>query len=245
MTIQLAEYAEKTGLFSEQEIEKVKLLAFFYQKIQKKTDFTLDEICISFSEIGLHIPNKSRLKQNISKSRSFVKGTTKKSYKLHVSEIQNIEKIHPFVHQKSEEVEATDTVLPSSLYSHTRGYIESLSKQINASYENNIFDGCAVLMRRLLEICLIHSYENLEISDDIKDGQGNYKMLSDVVANALGNSKLSLLRNTKSCLDNFRTIGNFSAHKIYYTARRSDLQKVVLDYRAAIEELFYKSGFKR
>lgn len=100
-------------------------------------------------------------------------------------------------------------------------------------------------MRRLLEICLIHSYENLGIDEAIKDLAGNHKLLSDIVADAKTNSRLSLSRNTKLCLDDFRAIGNFSAHKIYYSAKKSDIRKVIIEYRATIEELLYKSGIKK
>ncbi|MDG2989424.1 hypothetical protein L3556_00535 [Candidatus Synechococcus calcipolaris G9] len=245
MAISLNRFIEKTNLLTQTEIDKVRLLAFYHHVHQEDFEFSVDLICGWFEDLGLHKPNKSRLKQNLSKSRCFVKGKEQESFRLHASELKSLKEEHSFISEKSEEIEATDTILPDSLYENTRGYIESLSKQINASYENNIFDGCAVLMRRLLEICLIHSYEHQGIDTEIRDSNGNYKMLSDIVSNAINNPKLSLSRNTKSCLENFRAIGNFSAHKIYYNARRSDIQKVILEYRAAIEELLYKNGIKK
>ncbi|ASC69412.1 hypothetical protein XM38_003390 [Halomicronema hongdechloris C2206] len=245
METSLVHYVEKTDLINKTEIEKVILLASYYQRNgQNDFEFTIESVCNWFETLGLHKPNKSRLKQKISKSRSFVKGKTKNSYRIHASEIQAIYKKYPFLEEPSEEILSTDTILPAPLYENTRGYIESLSKQINASYENNIFDGCAVLMRRLLEICLIHSYEHQGIDSEIKDSQGNYEVLSKIVSNALNNSKLSLSRNTKTCLEDFRAIGNYSAHKIYYNARKTDIKKVVLEYRATIEELLYKSGIR-
>ena len=42
------------------------------------------------------------------------------------------------------------TVLPNVLFSSLPTNIQSLFKQINASYENNLFDCTAVIMRRLL-----------------------------------------------------------------------------------------------
>lgn len=244
--LSLVRYVEKTDLINKTEIEKVVLLAFYHQSdSQNDFEFTIESVCNWFETLGLHKPNKSRLKQNIGKSRSFVKGKTQNSYRIHASKIQSIYKKYPFLEETSEEILSTDTILPVSLYKNTRGYIESLSKQINASYENNIFDGCAVLMRRLLEICLIHSYEYQDIDSEIKDSQGNYEALSKIVSNALNNSKLSLSRNTKTCLEDFCAIGNYSAHKIYYNARKADIKKVILEYRATIEELLYKSGIRK
>ncbi len=120
----------------------------------------------------------------------------------------------------------------------------SLIKQINCSYENNIFDGCAVLMRRLLEILLILSYQEFGIDAAIKDASGNYKMLNPIIDNAVNNTSLGLSRNTKEHLDTFRKLGNFSAHKIYYNAKKKSIDQVMLDYRATIEELLYKSKLR-
>ena len=91
------------------------------------------------------------------------------------------------------------TILPPVLYEKTRGFIESLAKQINRSYEENIFDGCAVLMRRLEEVALlIMSYEHSKIELAIKDASGNYVMLERIVTDAANNATLGLGRNTRS-----------------------------------------------
>jgi hypothetical protein len=148
------------------------------------------------------------------------------------------------VGEPSEEVVSADTVLPSILYENTRGYIESLGRQINAAFEHNIFDGCAVLMRRLIEILLILSYEHLGVESEIKSASGDYVMLDSIIGNARGNPKLSLSRNSKATIDEFRTIGNFSAHKIYYNARRNDVRRHIVEFRALVEELLYKSGIR-
>lgn len=245
MSITLHQFVEKTELLLQKELDRVKLLAFYFQNEQDSFEFTIDMVCDWFTTLGLHQLNKSRLKQNLIKSRSFIRGKVRDSFSLHINETYVLKQKFLFISEDDEKIVSIDTILPVSLYESTRGYIESLSKQINASYEYNIFDGCAVLMRRLLEICLIHSYENLRIDGTIKDLAGNYKFLSDIVADAKTNSKLSLSRNTKLCLDDFRTLGNFSAHKIYYGARKSDIRKVILEYRVTIEELLYKSGIKK
>lgn len=50
------------------------------------------------------------------------------------------------------------TILPSSLFSNLSTNVQSICKQINASYENNLYDCAAVMMRRLLEDLLVLSY---------------------------------------------------------------------------------------
>jgi hypothetical protein len=235
-------YSEAVSLGSKIEIEKAYYLGYFMSRIEGHEDFTVDELIAYLDKLSFSQPNKARLKGKIHKSNFFIKGKRKNSFRLHSNSMKRIEEEFPHVMEKSEEIIFGDSVLPSTLFVNTRGYIESLAKQVNACYENNLFDACAVMMRRLLEVCLILSYEKLGIEPEIRDGNGDYRNLNIIVANAKGNPTLSLSRNTKACLEDFRSVGNFSAHKIYYNAKRQDIKKVSLEYRAAIEELLYKSG---
>ena len=60
----------------------------------------------------------------------------------------------------------TEMVLARSLVSNTRGYIERVVAQINGTYENGWYDGCAVMIRRLLELApkiLDEVFENTRI----------------------------------------------------------------------------------
>ena len=144
---------------------------------------------------------------------------------------------------KTEEVVCEGLILPTSLYENTRGYIETLGKQINASYEHNIYDGCSVLMRRLLEILLIHSYEATGNITVIQDGDG-YKNLSVIINDIIQHKRFSLSKEVLSVLDRFRMLGNLSAHKIQYNAKKAYIDEVITLYRVAIEELLYISKIK-
>jgi hypothetical protein len=99
-------------------------------------------------------------------------------------------------------------------------------------------------MRRLIEVLLILAYENLGIESEIKDPSGSYYLFERISQNARNNSFLGLSRNTKPCIEKFRTLGNLSAHKIHYTCKKSYIEEVIQEYRAAIEELLFKAGLK-
>lgn len=238
-------FSKKVELLSQKEIDKVLLLAYFHQKISGNADFSRAHISEWFSLLGLPKPNLSRIEKNLSSSRDFIKGKTKDSFKLHPITFDRLQSEIPGIHVASEDVVSDDVILPKPVFENSRGFIESLSKQINASYEFNIFDGCAVLMRRLLEVMLILSYENLKIESSIQGSDGNYLMLERIVNDAKNNRTLKLSRDAKAVLEDFRTVGNFSAHKIYYNCCRSDLKKIAAHYRATIEELMYKSGIRK
>jgi len=135
-------------------------------------------------------------------------------------------------------------ILPHAMVSGTRGYIERVVFQINGSYENGWFDGCAVMMRRLLETLIIECFEAKNIEDKIKNTQGDYLQLSDLVSSAITENSWNLGRETKRILPKLKELGDRSAHNRRYNAHREDIDKISQDYRLACQELLYIAGLK-
>lgn len=52
-------------------------------------------------------------------------------------------------------IQQEGSILPETLFEHLSPNFQTLCKQINASYENNLFDCTAVIMRCLLERLLV------------------------------------------------------------------------------------------
>lgn len=240
----LTAFLSEADFSRQSELRRVLLLAFYFFRKDEAETFSLDEISESLAKLGYAKPNKARLKTNLKKSKLFVSASGDR-YRIHPAAIEALDSEFPDLSRKSEEIVSFNSIIPESLLQEKRSFISHLIKQINASYENNIFDGCAVLMRRLLEILLILSYEAKKMEQKIQDESGHYKMLNPIIDDAINNKVLGLSRNTKDCLDTFRKLGNFSAHKIYYNASKKTVEQVILDYRAAIEELLYKSELRK
>jgi hypothetical protein len=135
-----------------------------------------------------------------------------------------------------------DAILPFDLYRSTRQNIERVADQINKSFHYGIYDGCAVLMRRLLEMLLILSFKEHRIESEIYGPDGNYVSLSEIINRAITNRVLDLSKNAKEYLDPFREKGNLSAHNHFHNARKKDLELVQPKFRHLVEELFYKAG---
>ena len=238
----LNQFANECALSTLSEVERVCHLAFFYMKINDKQEFSVHDAGGWLTGYGFARPNQSRLEQRLKDSRDTVRAP--RGFKLQLDFIKKLEQKFPAVSEKSQDVVEHGMILPEVDYQNTRGYIESLAKQINAAYEHNLFDACAVLMRRLVEILLILSYRQLQIEDEIRDRAGNYQMLEGIVNNAKQNAKLDLSRNGKGSLDLFRELGNFSAHKIEYTCRREYIKPHIQEYRALIMELLHKAAIR-
>lgn len=140
-------------------------------------------------------------------------------------------------------VEQAGTILPDALFSGLHNNIQLICKQINASYEKNLFDCTAVMMRRLLESLLVLAYQKAGIENEISNGN-NHVPLDKIIKNAEQNSTLMLSSNTKKDMALFKDLGNYSAHKIWYNCTQGDIKPHILKYRVIIEELMYKAGVK-
>ena len=143
----LIQFAEAVDLFSKSEIEKVKLILLFFQNNNNEFQITIDDISNYFENLGMHKPNKTRLRKNIISSKEFVRGKSPDYFRLHYKVFSSLLDLYSSIinEKKTEEIKLVSDglVLNKELYEKTRTYLINLSNQINASYEHNIFDGCA------------------------------------------------------------------------------------------------------
>lgn len=79
-------------MISKKEIDKILYLAYFNLQANKVQDFTPNDVSRWFSELSLPRPNTSRLRYNIRKSRKFIVGNTKDSYRLHANAMKELNK---------------------------------------------------------------------------------------------------------------------------------------------------------
>lgn len=149
------------------------------------------------------------------------------------------------VRQQSRNVGYQDDILPFDLYKNTRQNIERIADQINKAFYYGIYDGCAVLMRRLIEMLLILSFKEHNIDSEIRGKNNNFLNLSDIIYNAMSNRTLDLTNFAKESLDIFREKGNLSAHNLFYNARKKDIELVQSKFRYLFEELLFKSGITK
>jgi len=135
----------------------------------------------------------------------------------------------------------TDDILPFDLYKGKGQNIESIADQINKSFYYGIYDGAAVLMRRLVEMLLILSFKEIGQGDRIKGSDGNYLQLSQIVNEAIQNKDLDLSRNSKAYLGLFKEKGDLSAHNPFHITLQKDLELLQLKFRHLMQELLYKA----
>jgi len=140
--------------------------------------------------------------------------------------------------------------LPEAVWNNTRGYIESVCRQLNGCFKAAYYDAASVMLRRLLETLIIEAYEHLKRESEIKDngGAGNYYMLKDLVARANGtqsHSGLNLGRDAKRTLEDGKARGDRSAHNRRYNACSSDLTDIRDGVRTTVQELIQIASLKK
>lgn len=243
--MKIIDFISLCDLNNKTEVERAKLLCFYEYKESGEDHFTMPKISDLIVRSGFSEPNSSRLKGKLTKGNQKVfipaKGA-KGTFEFIPVILQELEKTFEDTWIDHETVQSFSEIIDETKFTGKRGYLDKLIKQINNTYVNNCYDGCAVLMRRLFEIMLVLSYQNLKIDDEIKDKNGTgYVMLDSIVKNALNNATLKLSRIKKE-FDTFRRVGNFSAHNITYTAGKKDIDDIKLSYRVMLEELYDKAG---
>jgi hypothetical protein len=130
--------------------------------------------------------------------------------------------------------------LPEPIWKNTRGYIEEVCRELNGSFHHAYYNAAAVMLRRLLETLIIEACEHLGREAEIKEGGGNYFMLSDLaerVCGEKGHKGLNLGRDSKKAVKEARSVGNWSAHARRFLAHAGDLTKFQTGVRLLAQEL--------
>ncbi|MGV3590376.1 MAG: hypothetical protein ACO1PZ_01730 [Gammaproteobacteria bacterium] len=242
--MKIEEFKRVAALDEKSELERAALIAFYWAENKDQNEFDVSEVGTIFVALGYAHPNKTRLKEKIRKSKAFVKGSVEGRFRLSIKERSRLKAELPDI-SESEEILSDDSLLPEILLAETRrGYLIRIAQQINAAYEHNLFDACSLMMRRLLEILLIQSFDQCGIGAEALDADGNYAKLKVLINKAKSRPEIGLSPSTKSAIDDFRELGNLSAHRIAYNCRRDDIRPRRMEYRAVVEELLYKAGLK-
>lgn len=140
--------------------------------------------------------------------------------------------------------------IPEAVWSDTRGYIESVCKQLNGCFQATYYDAASVMLRRLMETLIIEAFENLSRANEIRDGggSGNYLMLKDLVDRANGkppHTGLNLGRDAKKTLEDVKALGDRSAHNRRFVACHADMAGLHAGVRTTVQELIQIASLKK
>lgn len=115
----------------------------------------------------------------------------------------------------------------------------AIGRQMNGCYSSEWYDGCAVMMRRLLEIAIIEAFEAKKIDQKIKQSDGDFLQLSALVTASLAETTWNLSRVVKKALPKLRDLGHKSAHGRHYLAKKLYIDELKTDYRDSLEAFLH------
>lgn len=200
------------------------------------------EICSIIERSGHPKQNASRLDSQLSDDRRVSRVPGSKAWRLHPRGRTELDLIYADIAQTPRILKASDSILARALFDGTRGYIEKVVRQINASYDTGLYDCCAVMCRRLLETLIIEVYEHVGRPADIKGKDGHFFMLADLVRTIAKDAAFNISRNAQRGLEEFKRLGDLAAHNRRFNAQKNDIDQIQPGLRVSAEELLHLAG---
>lgn len=233
-------YLEKIQTKISKESTLAAALVWQISRGDPKVDVSIDSIINAFVSSGLKASvNKSRLLRSLGKESGILKGTKKDHFRCSLTHLDNLENRFS-VDGEHRVPRISFSFLAKDTFEANRSYLVRMCEQINGTYEYEFYDGCAVLMRRLMESLLIEVFESAGEASLIKDGSGNYKMLNGIIS-ALGSSPIRFARGIDKIIENVKKVGDNAAHGRTHVTKKNDINDLKIDYRKLISELKSKA----
>jgi hypothetical protein len=200
------------------------------------TEMSVWEIAKLMTSFGLGNPNRARLEAKLSRSPFTLRGNN--GFKLRAGARDAIRQSLPGAFEPAPpEINLETGYLPRQVWNKTRGYFEKVCRQLNGSYQFGFYDAALVMIRRAAETLIIEAYEYLKREGEIKDAEGNYFMLGELVNRSSAAGGLSLGREAKAALKEMKKLGDRSAHNRRYNAVKADLDDIRGGVRVVADEL--------
>jgi hypothetical protein len=241
MAIDTKRYLEKIQKRHSKESSLAAALVWYLSEAKSNIDIEIDEIISIFVTSGLKPSvNKSRLVKNLGKEPGIIKGSKKDTFRCSLRHIDDLDARFS-VDEEHSKPKISYSFLDKDTFPESRTYLLRMSEQINGTYEYEFYDGCAVLMRRLMESLLIEVFEHTGQGRLIKDAAGEYKMLKGIIR-AIGGSSIKFARGVDKTIENVKKVGDNAAHGRTHITKKNDINDLKIEYRKLISELKSQSN---
>lgn len=238
MDLSLDGFCEVVKNLSKTNAERALAVLWYFDREQPGIAKTAGQLTKVLSDHHIGTPNQTALAAAIRKTK--LANESRGAFSLKPGSRKVIRDCLPDLDGIQPAMDHSSGYLPEPIWKNTRGYIEEVCRELNGSFYHGYHNGAAVMLRRLLETLIIEAYEHLNRETEIKDGGGNYLMLSDLaerVCGENGHKGINLGRDSKKALKDARSIGNWSAHARRFLANASDLTKFQIGMRLLVQEL--------
>jgi hypothetical protein len=216
---------------------------YYYNVSQEFEERSAGELAGDLSQEGFPRPNVTRLDEDLRRDRRTIRGKRAGTFRIDVRRLGELET--QFAAQlQHRPIPQSDSIVPTDAVAGTRGYLERLVAQINASYDAGFYDGCAVLCRRLMESLILEVYISQARHADVQNG-GVFVGLDRLIAVICADNAVTLSRNARGTMMDVKTVGDTAAHDRVYITQCRDVDDIKLRYRRLIDELLGVAGIRR
>lgn len=247
MHLPLDEFCEIVAALDKSQAEKAIALLWFHDDLHQDVAMTAGALARIINDHHIGNPNSTTLAEAIRKTK--LASEKRSGFYLKPGSRRVIRDWLPLgLDGIPPKMDHRIGYLSEAIWTDTRGYIETVCRQLNGCFKSTYYDAAAVMLRRLLETLIIECYEFLKREHEIKDANGDYFILKRLVENACGEKGhlgINLGRDCKVALKEARDIGNWSAHARRYNAIARDLTNIQTGVRIAIQELIQIANLKK
>ncbi len=223
-------------------VDRAVAFLYFYSVTQAFEERSLQELAADLAEEAFPKPHIARLRRDLRQSRFTIRGSRKDTFRVDIRCLSELEDRFSQI-LKRRPIPQSDSVIPSSMVNGTRLYLERMVSQINACYDGNFFDACAVLCRRLMESLILEVYirrgRHAEIQQD-----GIFLGLDRLIGIICADRGMALNRNTHRIMVDMKQVGDTAAHDRVYITQQRDIDDLKIRYRRMIDELLNLAGVR-
>lgn len=234
----LEDFCELISKIKRSNAEKAMALLWYFDNEVPGATRSAGELTKLLTDHHIGTPNQTLLASSIRKTK--LANEVSKGFVLKPGSRKIIRDWFPDLTGLQPRMDHASGYLPEAIWNSTRGYIEEVCRELNGAFNHGYFNSAAVMLRRLLETLIIEAYEHLHRESEIRNGGGDFFMLSDLVERACGEGNhrgLSLGRDSKKALKEARNVGNWSAHARRFLAHSGDLTKFQDGMRLLVQDL--------
>lgn len=225
--LRIPEFKEKTAA------QLIDYFAFYLQQVCKQSVFSACQIRKCFDSLSIqpysNIPYY--LSRNSQKKGKYIK---KKDGYILIRSTQ--EQIATTV----DEIIALPlslNLIDLSIFDHAPYYIISMAREMINCYDSGFYNATLVLLRKLTETLIIECFERYGVDSEIKDQNGVFFYLSDLIPHYLNSTKWNSSRNIRKSLTSVKQYGDLSAHNRRYLAKKNDIDSFKTELRQALQEI--------
>jgi hypothetical protein len=235
-----ADFARKLAALDLTHIDRAIAFLWYYLHTQEFEERSPSELATDLHDEDFPKPKVSRLADELRKSKFTVRGKRDGTYQIDLRKRADLDKKYlPLIGRT--ETPVSDSVLEVASFTGTRPYIERLVRQINGTYDQGWFDGCAVLCRRLMESLIIEIYISKSRHHEIQSNNVFFP-LERLISTLKADTTFPLGRNSPKTMDEVKSAGDTAAHDRVYITKQVDIDDLKQKYRRLISELMNHAG---